>query len=563
MSIFGRNLEALKRRFPHIAADVEGSDAEASSLVETARSGEPTLRLCSPDGPGPYLHSRIDPRRDGRRRGDEVSPKVGYLVVWGPGLFYEIEYLLERPALALVVAIEPSEGMIRAALSARDIAHLLRNPRLHLLVGTSAEASEAARYVKSTYVPVLHGAFRVEPARPRADEARQTTDAVRSAATGQLEDVSIQRRFGLRWFSNAVRNLLAAESPPVHLPVRPEMVVAAAGPSLEESAALLHGSLPVISTDTALPVLLQRGIRPVAVVSLDCQQVSYHHLLVGGTEARDVPLAADLSSPPTVLRHVRRAVLTAGGHPFTHLVQEQLTGIISIDGSGGNVTQAAVSFATKLGARRVFLVGADLSYPQGRPYARDCYVYPYFRSRETRLEPAHAQLWDMVLADPQTKGEPQHEDGTARTYRTPKLDMYRERLAEYVSGLDAEVVFEPPPARARVSQTGTREFTRADRTLRRAVLEAVAEELEELVLPSQPSGTHGEAAPANRADPGSWAEADGGFAALSRRQQALWYALIPSAAAFLEGDLDVRNASRVLLHARQWAVGVIRGALER
>lgn len=535
MSMFRANLEALEARFPLVSRGVEASQEASNTLLETARSGEATLRLCRPDGsPGPYLHSRVDPRRDGRRRSEDVSPRVGYVVVWGPGLFYEIEHLLERSELQAVLAIEPVMAMVRVALEARDLIPVLRDRRLQLLVGNAAEPSAAAQHVGSTYMPVLHGAFRVETARPRAEEAQPTTEAVQAAASGQLEDVSIQRRFGLRWFSNAVRNLVTVESRPVRLATHSQITIAAAGPSLEEALPLLEGPVPVISTDTALPVLLQRGIRPLAVVTLDCQQVSYHHLLAGGAEAREVPLIADLSSPPTLLRHARGSVLSAGGHPFAHLVQQRLTDIISVDGSGGNVTQAAVSFAAGLGAGKIFVVGADLSYPGGRPYARDCYVHPYFRSKETRLRPAHARLWDMVLADPQTKGERSHQSDAARTYRSPKLETYRRRLENYASSIDTEVVFAAPPVGAHSPPTGTKLFTLPDRALRREVLEETADELDALV-----------------------------FSSLTARQQALRYALLPSAAPFLEGDLDARKADQILEQSRRWAVGVMRRALDR
>ena len=551
MSIFSENRAVLAGRHGRLATELNSAYRRSDLLVEDGRRGEPTARLRVNGEPGPYLHSRVDPRTEARRAATAISAAVGYVVVWGPGLFYEIEVLLERPELAYLLVLEPRPTFLRAALESRDLRPALSDPRLHIRTGIHAEPDSAAKTVSETYLPVIHGAFHIEGARPRAEESRETLAALGAAARGQLADMAVQQRFGRRWFSNAIRNLATLSPAGVDFPAADTMVVAAAGPSLEEQVADLDSRVPIISTDTAAPALLQRGIRPAVLVSLDCQQVSYHHLLTGGAALRRVPLMADLSTPPTVLHHAARAVLATTGYPLARLLRRRFSELPIIDGAGGNVTQAAVSVAVSLGARRVHLLGADLAYPDGAPYARDSYLYPHFRSTETRLHPTQSALMEMVLADPQTASA---EEAGRRVYRPPRLSRYRKNLEEQISTLDAEVVFGPPAAAAAAEPTrrgapggarrrsDSRHGSNGD-VLRFAVppissrVDWLNEYGEEVSALSVPAG----AAAGQIGEPGD-------------EQRELWYSILPAAAAFVGDELDVRRTPAVLETALRWTV---------
>jgi hypothetical protein len=551
--VLSANLEALGHRHPAVARSVSEVKSVPGMTVETARSGEPTARLKGSDGPGPYLHSRVDPRADGVRSAGGVSPAAGFVVVWGPGLFYEVEALLGRTELAVVLIAEPRPELLRAALEARDVSALLADVRLHIRAGDDAGPDALAAAIQASYLPVIHGAFRLELPRARAEEAAAAARAMDGAAHAQLEDLSVQRRFGRRWLSNAVRNLAAVPAVELELPAFDTVAVAAAGPSLEEQVAGLDGSLPVIATDTALPALIERGIRPALVVSLDCQQVSYHHLLAARARTdhaagRCPALLADLSTPPTLLRHATGAVMGLSDYPLARLLERRFPDMPLMRKTGGNVTQAAVSTAAALGARRIHLLGADLSYPEGKTYARDTYLYLYFRSRETRFLPAHSGLFEMVLADPQTTV---HDDEGRRRYVPPKLAAYRRNLQRLIDELEVEVLSGPPEretgagadARDKTLAGATRRYAVPPREERRAWLETYAEAVK--ALPAGP------------------AVSAGSFASLGGSERELWYTILPTAATFVDGSLDVRRTPETLERARQWVTGTLERVLVR
>lgn len=548
MSILERNLAALAARVPSAAATLSDTAPEGL-VVEPAKSGEPTARLRRTDGPGPYLYSRVDPRTDGARRSQGVSPATGYVVAVGPGLFYEVEALLAREALAVLLVVEPRPALLRAALEARDVSALLEDPRVMVATAEEALPNAVSSRVSRSYLPLLHGAFRLEVprAREREEAITQAARAAGDAARAQLDDLAVQRRFGRRWLSHALRNLVTAPAVDVDLPPLDAVAVAAAGPSLEKHLAALDGSASVIATDTALPALIERGLRPLLVVALDCQQVSYHHLLAASapgasSNPRAVPMIADLSTPPSLLRGAGPVALALTDYPLAGLLARRFDGLPSLIDAGGNVTQAAVSIAAGLGARRIHLLGADLSYPAGAPYARDTYVYPYFRSRGTRLEPLQSRLFEMVLADPETKGY--REDAMMR-YVPPKLQTYRRHLEAFIDELDTEVIFGPGglDGGSRRSPTPSRASGEAGRGAgHRLSMPPLAERIAWL-------RNYARAVADAELPPGAGAAA---LAALSEAEREIWYTLMPTAAAFTGAELDAGRARLALEASRRW-----------
>lgn len=542
MNLLERNLAALSEHAPLAAAAARATSSAGGMVVERARSGEPTARLMMNGAAGPYLHSRFDPRTEGRRRAEEIAPASGYIVLWGPGLFYEVEALLALREACRVVIVEPRDEMLRVAMEARDLRGVFSDGRIDLITGENAAPGAVARTVSETYLPVLHGYLHAETTRPRAAESGPTLEAVAAAARAQLSDLAVQRRFGRRWFAHAIRNLATLPGGTVELPFATPVVVAAAGPSLEVEVGQLSGTELIIATDTAAPVLLQRGIHPSLIVALDCQQISYHHLLAAPPTLRRLPIAADLSVAPSLLRHTGSTALVLTAHPLARLLSHRFPELPVVDAGGGNVTQAALSLAIGLGAQTVHVLGADLAYPRGAPYARDSYLFPHFRSTGHRCAPAHGRLWDMVLADPDTVSRATEH---GRTYYPPKLTEYRARLEQMIAGLEAHVVFGPPggshpktghPAaghpRSAAAAHERRRLTVPPAADRRAWLSEYRRRLAASV--PQPG----------RLEP----------RVLSTEDRAMLYTLLPAAASFLEGEPSAARAAEAMARARAWSL---------
>jgi hypothetical protein len=189
----------------------------------------------------------------------------------------------------------------------------------------------------------------------------------------------------------------------------------------------------LMATDTSLPALLQAGITPDAVVSIDCQHISYAHFML------DVPcpLYLDLASPPRVAACSPRPRFFSGGHPLTRYASQYWRALPEIDTSGGNVTYAALSLAEYMGATTIELYGADFSYPQGRSYARGSYMYPSFERRQTRFASYETLASAFLFRSASLK---RIQRGETWYYEAPLLAMYRARLEKKAETLRAAVI---------------------------------------------------------------------------------------------------------------------------
>lgn len=305
---------------------------------------------------------------------------------------------------------------------------------------------EAVRVtVLAAWQPALMGGMRTVPLRPWCDLERAFFDAAALEVQAAVEEVrgdySVQSHFGKRWLTNILMNLQRVQYAPDAILHGPRAAVTAAGPSLEQQLPHLaaeRGSVLLVATDTSLPALVRSGIRPDAVLSIDCQNHGYHHFLQGLPDGTSLFL--DLASPAVLARRAVPPIFVASAHPFVQYVDSHWKRMPRIDTSGGNVTHAAVSLSRALGARRISVYGADFSYPAGKAYARGTYLYDYFLKEQDRFSPSEEKFYSFVHGSSQVRREV-HEGRVL--YTTPVLRSYRERFVKLMETIDADVIPEP------------------------------------------------------------------------------------------------------------------------
>jgi hypothetical protein len=449
--LFERNLLALSPRDPVLCSRLSTAETTLGryKFIES-RSGEPVPAWVDHSGAAHPLHSLVDPRREGGRLISTLGDE-GFLVFLGLGGGYAVQAALERDDTHQALVIDYDINGIAELLSSRDYIALFKDPRFSLIVDPSGEAVEAC--ILELYKPVLHGGIRSIPLRARTgfDQGPfiAAGEAVKSAIDRVSGDYSVQAYFGKRWFSNILRNLSAAEGFKEPFPRTRNAAVIAAGPSLEQQLPALserRGERFLIAADTSLPSLLAAGLEPDAVVSIDCQHISYYHFL--GGMPRRIPLYLDLASPPLLASFSDHVRFFIGGHPLERYISQYWRSIPALDTSGANVTYAALSLAENLGAARIELYGADFAYPRGRSYARGTYIYPYFAKQQNRLNPLEALFSAFLYRNPSLtrcsgsaiRGGVIHGGAENWYYETRALRMYRERLEAKIPSTGAEVI---------------------------------------------------------------------------------------------------------------------------
>jgi hypothetical protein len=534
------NLAALSSRDPELAAAVRSSPPDRSIAFARAKNGSIVPAALRPGGQAP-LHSLYDPQHESRRLLESFKGS-GCLVFLGLGGGYLVEAAFEDPQVASVLVLEKDIAALRSLLQHVPLAGLLGDGRVRLAAGPQAVRSR----LFAAWQPALMGALQTLALRPWC-EAQPAWSA---AAVAQLRlaidevrsDYGVQAHFGKRWFSNMLLNLEAAERPPARLPSGATAHVTAAGPSLERHMPLIasrgrEGML--IASDTSLPALLRWGATPDAVLSMDCQIYSYHHFLQGVPARTTVFL--DLASPPFLARTAGRLAFIAGGHPFARYVDSRWRRFPRVDTSGGNVAHAAVSLAGCLGARRITLHGADFSYPRGKPYSRGTYLYDFFDSSQSRVEPTESQSCGFIHRSSDLLRE---RHGDRWVYTTTVLREYRARMIGLIQGIDAEVIPSDGDGldlpRAAGPRPAPSEATPAPSPPPRGWREFLSQYAEELAGIDVPAGTPGVR-----------------FHMLDRPQRELWETILPIAARVIAEHPGQPAGEPAFAEARRWALSRI------
>jgi hypothetical protein len=551
--VFERNVRALSQRQPELGRRVSFIASDPSFSMAAARSGSPVPSILR-DGKAFPLHSSFDPQKEARRL-IESLPRHGFYACYGIGAAYLLRELLACTAVTGVIAMDFGIDLFSNLVSNVDVSDVLSDARLSLLIDPDAADIEAC--LLDRYLPFLSGPFSGLPLRSRVDLDRPRFEAAAESVSRLLarvsDDYTVQSKFGKVWFRNAIGNLERAQEDPAPIRRAERALVCAAGPSLEDQTAqiarLASAGAFLIATDTSLPFLMKRGLRPDAVVTLDCQLISYYHFMDGYPTG--VPLVIDLASPPLISRIASPLHFFSSGHPFCRYVSACWRPFPVLDTSGGNVTHAALSLAHALGAREVRLFGADFSYPRGKCYARGTYIYKYFEARASRVSPVESLFSEFLYRNAKLE-----RDGTGASFRylTKPLQSYRERLESFAGGLDLD--FLPAPGQG-LPIMESRNAPRAghDRPVpsfapgaRRGsvdeFLSGYRSGIASLDLPTEPVFERIRALPAQARD--------------------LWTTLLPQAAAFSRTkDGQFMPAAELLDHARGWTLGVLDESIRR
>ena len=409
-----------------------------------AKSGETIPAIINNNTEVQALHSTIDPKREAERLIAGINEEIGFIIFLGLGGGFAPLAALEHTK-AFIVVIDYDNESIKELLKGKDYSELLNNERFKLIIDPGNE--ELKKIILENYLPALHGGIKTIPLRARIEHDREifemTADVLQETLNIVSGDYSVQAHFGIKWFSNIIRNVKNTERFNIEKynslgEGYSQAAIAAAGPSLNSQIELLKdaesNNVFIISTDTACGVLLQNGIKPNVVVSIDCQHISYYHFI--GNNLRQIPLILDIASPPMLQGFSASPLFFSSGHPLAIYISKHWRAFPLLDTSGGNVTYACLSLAEFIGAKHITLFGADFSYIGSQSYARGTYIYPYFNKRQSRFTPAEAQNSAFLYRAPFIPAE----DGNKKNYyETSSLRFYRKKLEEKAAQMNAEI----------------------------------------------------------------------------------------------------------------------------
>ncbi|TAL32210.1 MAG: DUF115 domain-containing protein [Spirochaetes bacterium] len=348
------------------------------------------------------LHSSYDPMIEAERAVSSFDKKrATILLVSGAGLGYHVRLLAQKYPGCRIIVIEESPEVIRLART-----HYPENFE-DVLVACSIQEVPAA--LESLEMGSFRG-FAFFTHRPSYSLAPAFYDAMIRDITrflsSKLSDLLTRFEFEERWVENILSNLHRVFTAPTVQGLFGRFrgcpgIIVSAGPSLRKNASLLEGMKDralVVAVDTALKVLLRRGVTPHMVITLDAQKHSLRHFL--GSMNSGAALVADLVSFPRIadLYPGRVFVSTTAKYfsgpsgetcreptPMMDWIERYIEPVGDIQ-SGGSVATSAFDLLLNLGCSPIILVGQDLAYTGREIHASGTYHNDGWLPRTSRFQ---------------------------------------------------------------------------------------------------------------------------------------------------------------------------------
>ncbi len=423
-SYYDSNFTALLDRFPSVAGVLDNACGTSlyTGLVR-GRTGNvvPTLTGDKP------VHSLYNQDAETARL-LEGTGEDSFVVFGGIGSGEHIRKFLAVSGSSCVL-VERDPSSFKKLLDLVPLSDLFQNTAVREIIFLDAE--ELAERIATSWIPVLHSNFLVIALRPwldSLDRDRYVFDqSMKRVVTSVSADYSVQAHFGKQWFRNIVGNLaIASQGCGVFPEATPgkTAIIAAAGPSLEQSVNLLkkrRKDVYIFATDTAYSSLLSFGIKPDAFVSIDAQPYSAYHGYRGFSPETKVilDLCASTALSHSAVKSGIQPVFTCGNHPLARYAASWGP-LPLMDTSSGTVTFAAYNAAQRAGFTDIELTGADFAYTGGKAYARGTYLDAIFGKEVDRYSP-YETLWINLMFRTQVRSI---RNGLKIDYHTDVLDSY-------------------------------------------------------------------------------------------------------------------------------------------
>jgi len=402
------NLAALWAHDPKLAAAIEALDATASYPVEPSRSGVPTLAIPTGDGKSIQLHSRYQPIDEAKKLIDPLPlDECIAFHVHGFGLGYHVEQLFESASdEAILCVIENDLLMLRTAFEQRDFVKLIRSNRV-LFFWQLEKATMFSRLMsQSAAIAMAFHAVSHPPSLQLQPEFHRQMqiwcDEFRDFSKTNISTLVIN---GRRTAENVSRNLPWYVATPSLSRLKDcykgkPAVIVSAGPSLRKNKHLLAnvvGKACIIAVQTTLQPLLEMGVEPQFVTSLD-----YHDICTRFFERLPDNLRTELVAEPKATNAIfdlHTGPLSLLGNEFAETLLAEMKLNKARLPSGATVAHLAYYVAEHCGCDPIIFIGQDLGFSDGLCYAPGTSYEDVWRPELSRFCSVEMKQWEQIVRD--------------------------------------------------------------------------------------------------------------------------------------------------------------------
>ncbi len=430
VTILERNLAALSRTDPTLAQTLRqtaplplewlpiqpmGSSASSATRHPVAaanhyEAGKPQWSaVVMHEGKALSLASRYDPLAEARQINKPVDfTRQAGAVVLGMGLGYHVLELAQRAKLGPVLIVyEPDPAMLRAVLERIDHSHWLGQPNI-VLFGGEVERSAILSRIEMFSSLLTQGTILLHhPPTRRLHAERINTFS--QCITDLLNYFRVHIATALVNSTRTIENLTSnlahyaagANTQALYQLARGyPAVCVSAGPSLAKNIDLLRDpdirrNIVLITTQTTLRPLVDRGIRPDFVTALDYHEISrrfYENL----PPLEDVTLVVEAKGHPSILENFP-GPLRVVGSAFLDRFLGPAAPIIRPIKQGATVAHLSFYLAQYLGCDPVIFIGQDLGFSDGLYYCPGTAIHEVWAPELSPWNTLEMMEWQRIV----------------------------------------------------------------------------------------------------------------------------------------------------------------------
>lgn len=401
------NLAALSENQPELAERLKQT-APAEMSFAPSKAGPVTASVMV-EGKPRALASQYDPEKEADRWVEQVDlAGNACVVVLGLGVGHHVNKLYEATARnGLIVVYEPSSARLRATLEHVDHAAWLRDP-LVFLADEHTTRAELTRWF-DRYSGIVTQGTRLLTHAPTRQLDAESLDKFGSLVADVLRYCRTQVATTLvnaaRTYTNLSMNLAhyaAGEgTDALHNAARGcPAVCVSAGPSLARNVALLadpeiREKVVVITAQTTLKPLLDRGVKPDFVTALDYASIS-SRFYEGLPSLEDVTLIAEPLANPAILDAYPGPIRVTHNDWLNRLLGDLAPSMIPIR-YGATVAHLSVYVAQHLGCDPIILLGQDLAFSDGLYYCPGTAIHRVWMNELQPFNTLENMEWQRIV----------------------------------------------------------------------------------------------------------------------------------------------------------------------
>lgn len=398
MSFLESNLNTLFNLYPQFAQLIK--DAPEKNIVLSLAKLEGTHLLVEEK---PF-NSKINPIKEAVRIAEKQDfSNHDLIILGGVELGYILKNVFEKYPNHPILVVEKRASILKAAFKTQDFIPFFLSGRVQFLIPENAAVvfEFLKNYQSKTIALIFHRpSFDLDP-----DFYRELKETVEKFISTQEINKATLARFEKLWFKNLLLNLstyLYYQGVEVLFKAwkdRPVFLIGA-GPSLQKQIPLLkkvQNQYLLIAVNTSLPYLLEKGITPHFVVTVDPQDKVYRYFLpLIQKKPQKVPiLIAEPTICPKIVKNYPGPILFCQ----VGFLQSWVGQFAPLKGEldmGGSVITAAFSLARQMGAKPIVFLGTDMAYTKKTLHFRGAELEKEWLYSQTKIHSLEQQNYDFL-----------------------------------------------------------------------------------------------------------------------------------------------------------------------